>query len=75
MAQSELMLSAMLVVLNIFLKKITSTKPIENSTLANDISSKDRVYTWKSSTWMPIIREYTYNNTHIISLVMSALIR
>jgi len=48
-AQSELIEFIRLEFLNIFLKNIIKTNPIENSTLAIDISSSDRTYIWISS--------------------------
>ena len=65
----------MLVVLNIFLKKIIKTNPIENSTLAIVISIKDREYIWTSSTVIPTIREYIYRLSQIISLVTNNFIK
>jgi len=65
----------MLVVLNTFLKKIINTNPIENSTLAKDIISNARAYKWRSSTWIPISKEYIYNIIHISSLVINSLIK
>ncbi len=62
-------------VLKIFLKKITKTKPIENSTLAIVISNSDSVYKYKSSIKTPTIREYAYIMTQIISLVIKSFIK
>lgn len=69
------MLSIIFTVLKIFLKKITKTNPIENSTLAMVIINKDKVYKYKSSTCIPMINVYIYMTTQIISLVTNNLIK
>ena len=73
--QSVFMLSIILVVLKTFLKKIMRTKPTENSTLAIVINNNDNVYRYMSSIVIPTIKVYTYNTSHIISLVTNNLIK